>query len=676
MFKTDRDRRFLGVLGALLIAVGIFLFVPHGGWHSFDFRFIDIIYRQALRYGQGPGVSRDILYVTVTDETYNQFNESALDRKHIADLNRVLTRYQARAVAYDLIFARKQDPETDTELAMAFAENGHVFLPVGFELKLPDKPGAPRAERTYASLHQLLKRVSGIGHVGAPSDSDGVYRHFYLLVRTADGAYTAALPFAMYLSELGLDVGDLEINWGRHIRVPTQKTGADKDLFIPIDEHGAVYIPFADFWATDFEKISLHRILETAEDPDMQGNLLSLIEGRFILVGDVSTGIADAGATPLENNVPLVALHAALLNGLLTDTFFLKRGFVAHTIVFGAYALLLCCAALLRRNRFFYIIGFLFYPLLLAGVYMEFTQQHLWSVSSLGLTMSFVFIGMSAGVNYRGYLENLRVERQNEPLMRDLEIAHNIQASILPSELPASEKLEFAATTQPARFVGGDFYDAIRFPDGRVCMVLGDVTGKGIPAALYMSGVVNSLRSVLTVHFQDPREHSLREAVLVLNEILRHGASVRERTFFATTCFVLLDPDRSRAEIIRCGHEAALVFRASEGTLRGYTPSGFVLGVMPSKMIAPRLEVLQIAFEPGDRIFLFSDGVSEAVDPDRKFYTQEKLEELLLREARQPVDTIQDRLLADLRRHSAGSPQYDDITFMAAGFRSVRFSGV
>ena len=128
-------------------------------------------------------------------------------------------------------------------------------------------------------------------------------------------------------------------------------------MVIPIDDRGRAFIPFPAGWDQGFKKMEAHTLLKNMEDEDLRGNLTDFFEGKFVLIGDISVGTSDLGQTPLESDAPLILLHASMLNGMLTQTFYPKWSFREAISLIWLIALFLALSAILRSSWFLYWQG-------------------------------------------------------------------------------------------------------------------------------------------------------------------------------------------------------------------------------------------------------------------------------------------------------------------------------
>ncbi len=199
---------------------------------------------------------------------------------------------------------------------------------------------------------------------------------------------------------------------------------------------------------------------------------------------------------------------------------------------------------------------------------------------------------------------------------QELEVARLIQQNFLPKELPDLPGWQIAACYRPAREVGGDFYDVIPLPDGRVGFVVGDVTDKGVPAALVMSAT----RSVLRASAQ-----RLIEPGEVLERVNEHLHPDMPEKMFVTCLYCVLDPNTGHLRFANAGHDLPYV-KTADGIVE-LRARGMPLGLMPGMAYEEKEATLQ----PGDSVLLHSDGVLEAHDPERDMFGSPRLKETMAR---------------------------------------------
>jgi len=241
-------------------------------------------------------------------------------------------------------------------------------------------------------------------------------------------------------------------------------------------------------------------------------------------------------------------------------------------------------------------------------------------------------------------------------LERDLQIAHKVQLSFLPKRPPQLEGYEFAAHYEPAQEVGGDYYDFIPLPGPRVAVMLGDVAGKGVAAALLMAKISSDARfSMLT-------ESNPAQAVFKLN-VLMQEAGMLDR--FVTLAACVLDPGRHEVTFVNAGHIPPLVYHKSSGKLdeaMARDMAGFPLGVTEGIPY----EAHTLALEPGDCVLLFTDGITEAKNKQDKEFRMDGVHAAVHKGPLTP-GAIAQRVASAVKQHALGCKQHDDITIAIFG---------
>ncbi len=251
----------------------------------------------------------------------------------------------------------------------------------------------------------------------------------------------------------------------------------------------------------------------------------------------------------------------------------------------------------------------------------------------------------------RDLRDALADKRRLISLQQELEIARTMQLSILPQAFPDSAGLDIAARMIPAKEVGGDFYDVFPVGDDRLGLVIADVSGKGIPAAFFMLIARTMLRAVAESGV-GPGE-TLRR----VNTLL---AAENEQMMFVTVFYAELDTRSGALCFANGGHNPPLRVTAAGAVSVLERSAGIALAVMPDMPFAER----RIALAPGDRVILFTDGVTEAFDANGAMYGDDRLAAAVGGPQDAPARTSLDGLLADVARFADGAPQSDDITVL------------
>ncbi|HVV99332.1 MAG TPA: PP2C family protein-serine/threonine phosphatase, partial [Planctomycetaceae bacterium] len=245
------------------------------------------------------------------------------------------------------------------------------------------------------------------------------------------------------------------------------------------------------------------------------------------------------------------------------------------------------------------------------------------------------------------------LEKQKQD--NEMKIARDVQRALLPEHLPEIDGYTFFASYESAQAVGGDYYDCLQIDDSPLmCLAFGDVAGKGVPAALVMSRLSSIVQSTLDF-VRDVGEAAAR--------INRHMCSNAIEGRFVTFVLAFVDTRTNRLSFVNAGHMAPLI-RKPDGTVLeiGEDSVGLPLGVIEDYPY----DTIECTLEPGETVVIYTDGVSEAMNPDGSLYGIERIKSLV---AGQKTDSaaIGRAILDDVKKHANGRPQNDDITLMSFG---------
>ena len=248
-------------------------------------------------------------------------------------------------------------------------------------------------------------------------------------------------------------------------------------------------------------------------------------------------------------------------------------------------------------------------------------------------------------------IENARLikeEIEKQKIEKDLEIARNIQQNLLPKKFPYSEDYQIAAINKTAKRVGGDYYDAVKLDDNRLLIAIADVSGKGIQASLLMANLQAFLKSIYKQNYK------LEEASNFLNDLVSENTT---NGSFITFFWGILNIKTKEFTYVNMGHNPPLLIRGEK--IIKLKKGGMILGVM--KTLIP-YESEKVKLQIGDSIILFTDGVTEAMNKNNVEYSDERLEELSIKNGDLSADSILKEILKDLELHTDGAEQSDDVT--------------
>ena len=257
-------------------------------------------------------------------------------------------------------------------------------------------------------------------------------------------------------------------------------------------------------------------------------------------------------------------------------------------------------------------------------------------------------------------MENARLHEDGvaqAKMKRDLAIAHQVQLSFLPKSLPKVAGYEFWAHYQPALAVGGDYYGFIPMPDGRLAVAIGDVAGKGVAAALVVAKLSSEVRYCLHTE-SDPAK-----AVTKLNDLLAEFLAQADK--FVTLALAVLDPIRHSVTLVSAGHPSPLLVRHGAPGPVEVMPrreSGMALGILEGSAYG----AVQLVLEPGDSLLLYTDGVTDAENVQKKQFNMDGVLSVLSNGIVGPKGVVEG-LLKAVQDHAVGSEPFDDITMVSLG---------
>jgi phosphoserine phosphatase RsbU/P len=242
-------------------------------------------------------------------------------------------------------------------------------------------------------------------------------------------------------------------------------------------------------------------------------------------------------------------------------------------------------------------------------------------------------------------------------IQQDLNIAREIQQAILPKVFPPfpnQHNFDVYASMVAAKEVGGDFFDFFQIDTHRLGFVIGDVSGKGVPAAIFMAVSRTLIRAtgLKGVHTS--------ECMHYVNNLLCNESV---KSMFVTVFYGILNTATGVVEYVNAGHNPPYLI-SSSGISKVEMTNGMVLGVLDDISFQSKI----IEMKPGDKLFLYTDGVTEAFNTELIAYSEERIENFLGQRYQMPIETIVKELLADVNAFVVGAPQSDDITMLAIAY--------
>lgn len=519
----------------------------------------------------------------------------------------------------------------------------------------------PRTVKTWGQALANIPEIDdvGIGHglLNGDPDVDGKVRRVPLAAKVA-GTDMPGFDLELARVAANQDRIGLVVRQGKLRAVTVGNTR------VPAEPDGRMAIHFGHI--PEFASLSALDVLDgTVATPELAG--------KIVIVGLSGAGTADLVATPLGNKVYGAEVHANAVDGILNGVALVRPVWAA--LIEGLLALLLVGVAvrLLPRLRpvTAALIGIITLLMTLGGSLWAFAGPGLLidpvspilTAGAASVAMFVMLYGEARRQRSQLALSLLEQRMMSERASGELSAARDIQMGMLPPRATLARfdpAVELDALIEPAQSVGGDFYDAIRIDETRVCFLVGDVTGKGVPAALFMALSKALTKSVLLRDGLD-----LGAAVTRLNDEVARDNS---QDMFVTMVFGLLDTTSGALSLCNAGHENPWLVKA-DGTVTLLKPEGGPpLSVVPGFPF----DAETIMLGAGDTIIFVSDGITEAQNRGGGFFGHERLEDVLrTATSASPIRQAGESLLTDVRLFENGAEATDDLTVLAFRYRPL-----
>ncbi|MBP1654725.1 MAG: rsbU, partial [Bacteroidetes bacterium] len=251
--------------------------------------------------------------------------------------------------------------------------------------------------------------------------------------------------------------------------------------------------------------------------------------------------------------------------------------------------------------------------------------------------------------------EHIRRISERERMAKELEIARTVQMSLLPKSNPTAEGYDIAGICIPALEVGGDYYDFVALGGKKIGIAIGDVSGKGVPAAIYMT----LTKGILQSHAEDNVSPKV-----VLSKVNNLMYRTIERNSFVSMLYAVLDPPARTMRFARAGQCPLILCQREGGAGTVLTPKGMALGLEVGKVFDAVIEEQEVTLKPGETLVFYTDGFTEAMDGDDREYGEERLQTSIARYHHLPAADMIRKLCDDVRQFTGGRPQHDDMTLV------------
>ncbi len=550
----------------------------------------------------------EITVVTIDDASLAILGEWPWPRNIHGSFLEVISRYHPKKVFFDVLFTEAgTDPKNDEAFRTAVAAAGNVVLPFFYR----DRPFVP----TFP-IESLKQASIGTGYVNVEPDADGKVRRVKLGIQKEGEAYFHPAAVMLY--------------------------GKSAAEHVALDKSSWINYPGP---AHSYRTISFAQAIQAA-GTNQEDVMKEYFENRYVLIGHTAAGTVDLRSTPFAQLEPGIFIQAGVLHSALSKK--MLRDFSWPVRLALILALMAGTLLLIRRQSPFRGLG-----LTLASAVAYAALNFLMFVFMdwiLPLYLPLILILLT----YAAWLLSQYVEAlfQRERMEKELAIAAQIQEKFLPRPVPERDGYDAAFAFTFAKTVGGDILDWVDLDGGKFGFCIGDVSGKGVPAALFGAKCISDFRNIKKENLQPHEVLGALNRLLLADEI---------SGVFLTFWYGVLDLKERKLHYASAGHEPCLHFQSK---LKAAKTIGEGSGMPLSLFAEAEYETEVLDFEPGDAFLLFTDGIRElrntagaelGVPALSKIYTDLTLKNL-------PAQQTVQKLFETLREYHKGTQPHDDST--------------
>jgi len=601
-----------------------------------------------------------------------EIDEAALDLKGqwpwprtvVAELIRGIGAARPAAIGVDLLFVEPDRSTAGADQSLADALQGrNVVLGIaGLERRDRRYPFPPQAapvrigslrdlplrkfDGHLQSRPEINKAAAGRGLLSADS-ADRIVRRVPFVARIGQVVVPA---LSLEMLRVAADVPALRIDdrGGERVQLVLG------DVTVPLQSDGTFYVYFGRHDPGRF--VSAADVFSGKVAPE-------IFAGKLVLIGVSGLGLLDYQATPLGERIPGVEVHAQILEQIFDRTYLRRPGGAAWiealALLVSGFVFILF-VPIVRTSTAALLLGSAL-AAVLGGSLVAFHVGLLFSAAAPAVG-ALLFFGATVAATLAEADRQRRLLREAQARVAgELEAARRIQMGLLPSpreRFAAEKRFSVAALLEPARSVGGDFYDCFMLDDDKLFFVVADVSGKGLASSLFMALSKALLKSIALRRGDDPAWMLARAS----KEINRDN----RESLFVTALAGVLDAKTGRLAVCNAGHEPAVVCRAGGTPERSRDPGGPPLCVIREYPYQSVVHTLG----PGEWFCVITDGVTEAMDERGTLYGGPRVLETLGPLQSASPDAVIAALNDDVRRFAGSAEQSDDITLLC-----VRWNG-
>ncbi|MFA4980964.1 MAG: CHASE2 domain-containing protein [Candidatus Omnitrophota bacterium] len=579
-----------------------------------------------------------VVIIEIGEDSLKKLGRFPFDRSYHAILIRALSDFGAKAIVFDLLFAEPQDNDREIEDAMRKA--GNVYLPSAFDFDTKNVSKMISARGYVAKCQDnFLMLAKGSGHINIVPDKDGKFRRIPVYLRYGNAFYPY-ISFLVACDYLGIRESEIKLKPGKYLLFG--KTGK-----IPLDDDSNMIINFSGRWGDVYKHYSYVDVLQSyfayvsGQKPSIDPKVF---KDKVCIIGLTAAGTGDLHPNPFETLYPGVGIHAEIFNSVLNNRFIQRASREMNLLILLVLGILVSLAALsmkpVKGLLSLIAIGAIF-----AGLSVGlFIKSGVWiDVVYPEAAMIFCYLGLTLYKYVAEWTKRLMVENE-------LGIAKKIQESFLPKKLPEVNGMDIVAAMFTARQVGGDLYDFLNLGGGRLGVMIGDVSGKGVPASLFMAMVTGAFK-----FFTTPDSHPKDVLSRLNSKLVSESAS----NLFVTVFYTVFDNKKRTVTYSNGGH-LPLIHMKQTGEADFLdvdigTPLGLIEGDYAEK---------EAVFAPGDVFVFYTDGITEAMNEGSDMYGSERLSAVIKANKGLSSAKILDAIEKDVRAFEPKASQHDDMTLV------------
>ena len=583
-------------------------------------------------------VSPEIVLVDIWDDTLAALGRWPFDRQYHAALVQVLAEMGAKAVVFDIEFVEPSPQDAKVAEAVRFAKN--VYFAFGFSSPhvFPGRFVSTKMESPL--LPAFAEAAKGAGFVNIQVDLDGKRRRVMPIINYSGKDYYH-LSFRVLIDLLGAKQDEIVFKPGQYLELR-------KDLRVPLDEDGCLIISYAGRWKDTFQHFSYVDIL-SAYAKKLSGEKSSFdlgrLRGKICVIGLTAQGTHDTNPNPIESVYPGVGTYANVINTVLQRDFIRRLDRLTNIFILLLMTLCTVWVCFYKKPLTSFLYTFATLTIFIALGVNLFIYMGVW-VDLFFPILVCVIVYMT------GTLTRIIGEmRKRELIESELKIASQIQKSFLPVGPPEHKGLKVATFFQPAKAVGGDLYAFIQIGADKVGVMVGDVSGKGTPAALFMA------KTAAEFKFSSHNRPDPAEVVAKLNDSI---ASESTGGLFVTLTYAIFDLVAKKLTFANAGHLPIIVCRADGRAELLSADGGMPIGVMADM---PYLNI-EVPLASGECYAFYSDGISEARNKKKDEFGEEALQKSMHTHHKLEIQKILERTVADVTQFIGKAEQHDDMTLI------------